>query len=212
MAIKVPTKNGVLSISVMSGKLEGFHSLNTDSIDNKFCRAFSSHKNSICSKCYSRKQLGSYRKNSRPSFLENGRILSERLLEDREIPYIADKVFRFHSHGELINDIHFQNLVKICQLNPGTTFTLWTKVPQVVIEVLDEIGKPENLILILSDMYLDRVGALPPVPRYFDKTFSVWTEKGAENGDITINCKKKCRDCMLCYQKNNVNRIHELVK
>jgi uncharacterized protein YlzI (FlbEa/FlbD family) len=111
---------------------------------------------------------------------------------------------RFNGHGELINPAHFDNIVRIAQKNPETTFTLWTKRASIV-RAYGAV--PDNLILIFSNPRIDRVIG---VPRAFHKVFNN-VDKGS---DIKQNCTgRKCMDCLLCYRKDSgTNVIVEAVK
>jgi len=137
----------------------------------------------------------------------NGKLLSSELLPDRQLPVIMDKAFRFHSLGELINNTHLLNFMRIAEHNPDTTFTLWSKRKDVVANVLSEYPKPKNLILIYSTTALNL--ADPEKPPFFDKTFTVHVK--GENTDL-LNCSGKCQDCMVCYTDSNVTDIHERLK
>ena len=194
--------------SVGSGKMIGIPSLNTDTPSNKFCQGMynSSKENIICKECYSMSMLQTFRKNCRPKFINNSKFLSEKVHPREYLPPCPSTTGRFHSHGELINSIHLENILNICLNQPITTFTLWTKRKNIVSRVLKNRGKPKNLILIYSNPYVDTV--IEDVPKHFDKTFNnVSTEQ-----DI-INCKGKCLDCMMCYTiGNKVKNIVERVK
>ena len=81
-------------------------------------------------------------------------------------------------------------------MQPYTTFTLWTKKANWVKQVMDQRGKPRNLILIYSNPYKDKV--VKDLPKYFDKTFNNVTTDSQD-----INCDGKCQDCMMCYTIGN---------
>jgi len=186
----------------MTGKMEGMISLNTSSLNNKFCIAMAK-KDLICSKCYSNQMLKMY-KNADAAFQHNGRLLSEGKLED--LPRFNAAFVRFNAFGELINDSHMYNLIKICEHNPNTTFTLWTKKKGIVIKMLGQYGKPKNLLLVYSS---EEVGVRELLPLYFDKVFTVY----GKVSKIDINCgDKKCFDCRLCYTKNRTIYIKERIK
>ena len=103
------TKLDLLKWSKMSGKLEGLPALNTDTTSNKFCIERSKDTNSICSSCYSWNMLRTFRKSAVPRFRENSRIISEKVLNNNELPHPMSTVARFNGHGELINNNHFIN-------------------------------------------------------------------------------------------------------
>ena len=194
--------------SVGSGKMLGIPSLNTDTTSNEFCKSMynSSKDNLICNDCYSMSMLNTFRKNCKPKFLNNSKYLSERIHDRKYLPICPSTTGRFHSHGELINSIHLENLMNICLNQPMTTFTLWTKRKNIVSRVLKSRKKPKNLILIYSNPYVDKLDV--EVPKHFDKVFNN-VSKPSDN----VNCNAKCLDCMMCYTiGNNTKQIIEVKK
>jgi len=182
--------------SVMTGKLKGIPALNTSPLVNKFCQAMNKAKRAACAACYSIRMLQTSRQNCAPSWENNGRYLSERVHPGRYLPKPPNALYiRFSAHGELINLAHAVNLLRICDLAPSTTFSLWTKRPGLVIKAIEQHGaKPSNLILIFSnDQEFNKAAALPPG---FDKTFNNQTEK---DKGAPSNCFGACLDCLKCY-------------
>jgi hypothetical protein len=176
----------------MTAKMEGFQSLNGSSLDNKDCIKRSKIKGSVCEICYSRRNLKMY-KNARVAFKLNDDIIKKPLAY---VPLVNAKVFRLNAHGELNNRQHFKNIVDICNKNPKTTFSLWSKSLKYINPVIEEHGKPKNLILIYSTYMLDKSSKLP---KYFDKVFTVYNK----DTKVKINCHKACADCMKCYTKKD---------
>ena len=193
--------------SVGSGKMLGIPSLNTDTTSNKFCQGmYNSKQDIICNECYSMNMLTTFRKNCKPKFLNNSKYLSTKIHPREYLPICPSNVGRFHSHGELINSIHLENIMNICLNQPMTTFTLWTKRANIVSRVLKNRDKPKNLILIYSNKYIDRLDI--KLPKHFDKVFnnvSSWTND--------VNCEGKCLDCMKCYTLGETTtQITEAIK
>ena len=180
--------------STGSGKMLGIPSLNTDTTTNDFCQGmYNSNKdNLICRECYSMSMLNTFRKNCKPKFLNNSKYLSSKIHSREYLPICPSNVGRFHSHGELINSIHLENIMNICLNQPMTTFTLWTKRKNIVTRVLKNRKKPKNLILIYSNPYVDKLDVT--LPKHFDKVFNNVSSKTSN-----INCNEKCLDCMKCY-------------
>jgi len=143
----------------------------------------------------------------------NARILSESIMLWDYIPYYPLlSVLRVHSLGELINDIHFINILQIARKNPHCTVSIWTKRPDIVKRVFKSgYSKPKNLILIYSNPRVDADFEIKP-PEYFDKVFNNYTREYITKNNVDINCHKSCKDCMLCYTHNNVEQIKEIVK
>jgi hypothetical protein len=148
--------------------------------------------------------MRTYRKNCVPPFKANSDVLSGRVIKRYEIPRTKPGVFRVHAHGEFINAVHFDNVMKIVHDNEQTHFGVWTKRKDLVKWWLNFNDKPRNLTLIYSNPFVDTECELPDG---FDKVFNVWTTKNDK-----INCHSKCVDCMLCYSHNKVTQIHEVIK
>ena len=196
----------MIKYSVMSGKLKGIPALNTSPLNNKFCKAMSSKKDSICGNCYSINMLKTFRKMCDAPFQRYGEFLSKKVHPSEYLPKPPNALYvRFSAHGELINLNHTINLFKICGLSPNTTFTLWTKRKGLVWKAIKQIGKPSNLILIHSASALD---VETTVPKYFDKVFIVQTKKNDKT-----NCFGGCIDCLKCYTKTDTTtHIYEEIK
>lgn len=197
----IATDRGNLKISTLTGKLEGFRAINTNTLSNPFCKDMRG-KDTICSQCYSAAMLEGSRKNCVKPWQVNSDILAEPLTV---IPYFMDLVIRFHAHGELINKQHYLNFVAIANHNPQTTFALWTKRK----DLIKGVDKPTNLILIFSNPRTDKV--LKRVPTGFDRVFNAIDKEHVKPAD-NVNCHAKCKDCMICYTQNDVKIIVELTK
>jgi hypothetical protein len=192
-----------IHITQGSGKMTGIQSINTPTTGNTFCQAMQK-TNTICKSCYAQR----YEK-MRPSLVNattRNLFLAERYLELGEIPRFSEEIVRYHSYGELINQIHFTNFMYIAAANPHTIFTLWTKRYGIVHRALKHMPKPDNLILIYSSPVVGKVSALP---KHFNKVFTTF----ARGSDMTdINCHGSCNDCRLCYSHNNTTLINEIIK
>ena len=198
-------------ISTMSGKLEGFRAINTNTLTNKFCiKMNKASKKTICSVCYSHTMLNSFRKNTAPALQRNSDLLGSRSLTKEELPFIMDSFFRFSAHGELVNFQHLANLVEIAEHNPNCTFSLWTKRKDYVERLFSYRSKPSNLILIYSNPKISSVLPKHLMPKYFDKTFN----NVLANEAVPLqNCTgQKCKDCLLCYKHDTTPTIVEKVK
>jgi len=193
-------------ISTMSGKLEGFKSINTNTLTNPFCQKMN-QSDTICGECYSMHMLSTYRKNTTPVLQRNSDLFSTRVIKKDEVPRINDEYFRFSSHGELINAKHLRNYCKIAENNPGTTFALWTKRKDLVSQHFKRWPQPDNLILVYSNPKIDKVMDRPP--RFFDRVFNNVTDKYTGEANCT---GQKCKDCLLCYKWHTTDVIVEHVK
>ena len=196
----------MIKYSVMSGKLKGIPALNTSPLNNKFCKAMSKKKDSICGSCYSINMLSTFRKSADAPFRKYGEFLSSKIHPPEYLPKPPNALYvRFSAHGELINVDHAVNLFQICNSSPKTTFTLWTKRYNLVWRAIEYMKKPKNLILIYSAIGLDKKKRLP---MHFDKVFIVQTKKNDKT-----NCFGKCIDCLKCYTKTDTTtHIYEEIK
>lgn len=186
------------------GKMIGISSINTPTSTNPFCKSMQK-TSSICKSCYAQRGE-SYRKGLVGAFSRN-LFLTQRPLEEGEIPAIDANIFRFHSYGEIHNAQHLENYMTIAATNPHTIFTLWTKRKGIVQRVLKKGGKPDNMILIYSSPVVDKQVKLP---KGFDKVFTVYSKDNAQ--DTAINCHGSCNTCRLCYSHNDTTYINEIIK
>lgn len=198
----------MLKISKMSGKLEGIPAVNTNTVTNKFCQEMAKCKNTICSECYSMNMLLTFRKSCQNAFEHNSKLLNEDIIPIKYLPFINTAFMRLSAHGELINMNMLINFVNLINKNSHCTFVLWTKRKDLINKYFDSNKKPTNLILIYSNAITN---TQCKKPKYFDKVFNVY--KYGMQGKVKINCSgKKCIDCMLCYTKNKITVINELIK
>lgn len=188
-------------VTTGNGKMKNIPSISVSSLTNDFCQLMSNVKDSVCGVCYSNR-LSKFRKNLEVKLLHNSALLSENLLTDKELPVFNNRYVRFNSFGEIINDIHMENLIAIAKKNPYTNFGLWTKRTDIVLKY----DKIPNIKYIFSVSKIDGSCTDKKVLDYFDKTFTAISNK--ENA----NCHGACADCMLCYTDNDVKVIKERKK
>jgi hypothetical protein len=203
-------QQSIIHISKMTGKLDGFKSISSNTVTNPYCikQNASSDNSNICTKCYSHTMLNSYRKNMQAPLERNSQALSKKILSNNDLPLIMDLYFRFNAHGELINDIHLINLVNIAIKNPRVNFALWSKRNDIISKYFKDNIKPNNFILIYSNSKISKVMDKPP--KYFDKTFNNVLE--SEYIELQNCTGQQCKNCLLCYTHNEVNTIVEKVK
>lgn len=196
----------MLHITNGSGKLAGVQSINTSTLENKFCSKMRD-SDSVCKKCYAA-QYESFRPTLENALLRNHKALSEGIMPLSELPYINAQFVRINSFGELINDVHFKNILNFTIKNSHAQIVLWTKRKDLVNRVLATREKPVNLTLIYSSPRLNKVSRLP---KHFNKVFTVW-DKTHKQADF-INCGgKSCNDCRLCYTVNDTVHVNEILK
>jgi len=201
----------LVHISKMTGKLDGFKAISTNTMTNPYCikQNANGKADNICTKCYSHTMLKSYRKNMQPALQRNSEVLANKVLDSDLLPTILEAFFRFNAHGELINLVHLENLNRIAKKNPHCSFALWTKRNDLITKYYATREKPDNLTLIYSNPKVSTIMRKPP--KHFDRTFNnVLEHEHVEKQNCT---GQKCKDCRLCYTiGNNVNTIVEMVK
>ena len=224
-------------ISKLNGKLEGFQAISVNTLSNDFCQAMHNIKRDdvICRKCYSFATLESKRfgSNLEKALQRNSDLLSKPLDEDC-VPFINAAYFRFDAHGELINRVHFENLILIARNNSHCKFALWTKRKDIVNLVKRDMKQnsdefPNNFILVWSNPIVDDVHFVPP--KGFDYVFNNVTGSASDimykhnvGGGVTITknamadihykpCTgQKCKDCLNCYDFDTNPCVIEKVK
>ena len=207
--------NGVLWVSdCMSGKMQGIMSISTSVIDNPICQERRKIKGSICEKCYADatcRRRTELRKHLHDNFL----LMNNSIIAWDDLPRfnINTKIVRFESFGDSASVNHVINTFNICKKNPDTSFTIWTKNPNFIVQALkDGHTKPENLIIVLSSQRLNVVADI--VYKFVDIVFTVYTADYAIENNITINCgSRDCINCLRCYTKTNgVIYVNEMLK
>ena len=204
-----------IHISKMTGKLEGFQAISTNTVSNEYCQKQYKKQDAknICTFCYSHNMLNTFRKNMQASLQRNTDLLNSKVLHPDALPVINSAFFRFNAHGELALDkkqgtINLENYVNIAIKNPHCTFSLWTKRFDIIKPYFDNHEKPKNLILIYSSPLTNHI--MTKIPKHFDKTFNTVVETDFIEKQ---NCTgQKCKDCLLCYKKDTTSIIVEKVK
>jgi hypothetical protein len=183
----------------------GIHAITTSKLKNANCIKLSKIEGTVCSKCYADRSLNAYSR-FREHTNANTLALSSKLLNDHDLPRVDNLIFRFETHGDIVNKTHIENYVNICKVNPRTRFTLWSKRVTLLESYFTHNPKPKNLTIIHSSSIMN---VEDKMPFYADKVFTVYDKKAAEG--VKINCSRACADCRLCYDKNNVKQIRELI-
>ena len=202
-----------LHITSHKGKMTGIHSISTSCLLNPYCQDRQEHTILVCYKCYAKKYLR-LRPALREKMAYNTALLTEQLLNDRQIPIINDRYFRLESFGDLINEKQAINYLRICELHPQTTFALWTKNLHILENVFVDFKKPENLIINYSSPELNKQAPVDDLPEWVDHVFTVYDKKFAEDNNVPINCGKKnvCIKCLKCYRRGGDKYINEILK
>ena len=194
------------------GKMHDFTMLTTSCLNNPLCEARRNNPELVCCKCYSAAQL-EYQKTTREKFFINTLFYSNYELTKKDIPtiYTVNNVFRFESHGDVVNRIHAKNIYMIARHNRHLHCAVWSKNPC----FFKGLQKPKNIIFVYSIAELNKIvtpETLKQIQReypFVDKIFAVYDEKTIADHALTVNCGgRDCMACLTCYkfrkQKNIV--------
>lgn len=203
----------------LTGKLTGIPHISTNRQCNKQCELFARDPEKICFHCYV-ENIMKARAATRDHGTENAAVLTSKILSADEIPLFITKYCRFEYSGDLINVTQAINYLNIARFNPGTTFGFWTKNPAILDKAIREVGKPSNVVLIVSSPFVNRIAAYEY--DWIDHVFTVWdsVEAAAAAGQ-KINCRAmvdgkqidRCTLCRRCYTVGNDEfYINELLK
>lgn len=199
-----------LHISDGTAKMEFIRSLSTYQYVNENCKNFSKIDGSICQRCYARKYIKLYTLDA--YLIKNSLLLAYSDLSKKQLDAIGlynTMFFRFESFGDLLNERHLKNLLKICKYYKRTNFALFTKNIKVVKNVFETNKQPKNLFMIFSSLMLN-VQTNNFIKVNNMRIFTVYDKAHIESVDF--NCEKKCITCLKCYTKQNVIFINELLK
>ena len=191
------------------GKIEGITSLDSSAANCDFCKAIrAANKDNelcICNGCYDLSQEA-YRINTLNRHSLNMLIMSTIEFTVDELKMLnVTPIVRINSSGDTSNDTYARNMIKIAIAFPWCHVGYWAKNTAPIIRACDDLGKPENLVLVQSSCNIGKPGKLQ---KYFDYIFTVYpdretTENAIENGASECN-GKKCRECgFKCYFKTH---------
>ena len=93
----------MIHISKMTGKLEGFQSISTNTTTNKYCQKQNKKNDpdNICAHCYSWSMLKTFRQSMAPALQRNSDLLTSKILHPDALPVINQAFFRFNAHGRI---------------------------------------------------------------------------------------------------------------
>ena len=208
----------VIVSDYMSGKMEGMPAISTSCLCNPRCLKRLEEGVGICKACFAADGLA-YKKGLRENCVQNYMVLNSGVLPVDELPIFKSDVkhVRFEAFGDVGSVTQCLNYINICNANPHVTFAMWTKNPDYWHEAIEDIGKPDNLICILSSQNLNEEIS---IGKYYwlDHTFTVYELEYLNNNNINhndfINCGgRKCKTCLRCYDINNNDfSVKELLK
>lgn len=201
----------------MTGKMLNVCSVGTACTVNPYCQTRMKRGDAVCIKCFADRALHGFKgANMRACLESNYKLLTEQVLDLDLLPRFKKVVdiVRIESFGDVGNATHAINYINMVKLNPHVTFTAWTKNDNFWRQAFDRVGKPENLIMVFSSLYLNK----PQVPKtsikYFDHNFTVYDKETADfYGPEFINCgARSCDACRRCYTKGTEFSVRELLK
>ena len=192
-----------IHISHLTGKMKNVRAISSYAGQNPSCMCMMQNSETVCSHCYAYKQVSSgVYPNQRIALERNGKALSGALLNI--VPNLSkQQVFRFESHGDVINETHARNFIRIAAANPNTRFAAFTKRPDVWAAAVEKEGKPDNLNLVFSSPLVNRRAAFVK-EKYpcFDVVFTVYEKEHGIDGDVPCQCgPESCNKCRFCYTK-----------
>ena len=215
----------IIVVSALTGKLEDFYAISTSVLMNKICQARARIEGCICKDCYAASSAGS--RSALCQALETNFLVLNNFLISIEawatlpIPSI-NQCARIEAHGDVATELCAINYMHIILSHSYLTFAVWTKNLELWRDVLEEYGKPDNMIFIASSPMENVVMELPEwAKKYVDHIFTVFTEEYAKTHNIKINCgtweghdlDHRCKNCMKCYTKGNTDYyLNELKK
>lgn len=199
-----------------TGKMEGMVSFSTTSAKNSFCKVMKKTPGCVCEHCYTEKGFLKTVVNSK-KLIGNYELVTTQTVDWQEIQGINalenTKYIRLEAFGELENEQQLKNYLNLANLFKKNNFTLWTKRIDLVKKVFATTKKPKNFQLIISSRKVNQPEDVSEIKHIVDKIFTVYTKQEVASKNVTINCgSKACLTCKLCYTKNKVFEINELLK
>lgn len=200
-------------------KLEGIQSINTSVVLNPICQKRAQNPGSVCAKCYAANLL-KMRKTLAEHLVNNTEILTKPMTDIQIATVPVNSYFvRVESFGDVANVEQCKNYIRIAMAHPYQKFGAWTKNMGLWAKAFEEIGKPENLSMVISSPRVNERGKIEPKYRkWIDHRFTVWTKdeykrRGFAGGCTAcagISCIEQC-GCK-CYRKDTSFDIDEMLR
>lgn len=197
----------------VDGKIEDITSCDSSCNGCDFCKRMlklgETEPTIICAWCYDKKQEGRWIAVRNRHGLNMLIMMSVEFTEDELRRVKVTDITRINSSGDTPNVTYALNMLRLAYVNPFFRFGYWAKNTAPIIEACDRIGKPSNIILVQSALYM---GKIVPIKRYFDYLFVVFpdeetTLEAIRNGASPCN-GKKCKDCgFKCYYGTHKGKV-----
>lgn len=188
-----------------SGKIEGTCSCDSSATNCKFCKAMreAAEKDPtiICGICYDFAQE-QFKIQALNRHSLNLLIMSTVNFSVEELATLpAVEISRINASDDTENEIQAGNMIKYVFAHPYTKAAYWVKNIPAVVAACKRYGKPENLKLVQSSVYINKPAQLAP---FFDYVFTVYVDKESVQKAIdsgAMECNgKKCKECgYKCY-------------
>lgn len=160
---------------------------------------------SICAMCYADK--GNYRKyanNIEPA--QHARLVSidDPLWVDAMVVSIgADKYFRWHDSGDIQSIEHLEKIADVARATPHCQHWLPTREYGIVSAFTAQFDLPDNLIIRLSAMFIDKAVI---VPKTLQGVKGVAVSNVHSKKAIGTQCNAprqngECRNCRACWNR-----------
>lgn len=186
-------------------KIQGITSIDSSCHGCAFCHSMRLHAESnilhICGGCYDFAQEN-YKIAARNRHSLNMLILMtvSFTVEELKTLSLTEKV-RINSSGDVPNVTYAENSLKLGYAFPWCKIGFWSKNVPAIQKAVENVGKPENVILVQSSLL---IGIPAKLAKYFDYTFTVYpdketTEEAIKAGSMACN-GTKCMHCgFKCY-------------
>lgn len=187
------------------GKIEDITSCDSSCNGCQFCQrmleAAREDIRIICGLCYDEAQE-KYKLHSRNRHSLNMLIMSKVEFTEEELARLPlTGIVRINSSGDTPNATYARNMLRIAFAHDGCKVGYWAKHTAPIVQACDELGKPNNLRLIQSSIFIGKPAKLA---RYFDNSFTVYPDEDTcsvaiANGASPCN-GMKCKACgFKCY-------------
>jgi hypothetical protein len=162
---------------------------------------------SICSKCYAEK--GNYRRYANgiePA--QHARLvsLSDLLWVDAMVASIgADKYFRWHDSGDLQDIEHLEKIAAVARATPDCQHWLPTREYGIVAAYVAQYELPDNLIIRLSAMFVDKPVIVPTSLKGVKGVAVSNVHSKAKPSGTACNAPQQngeCRECRACWSRD----------
>lgn len=191
----------------LTGKMNGIPAISTNCLSNPICQKRMQDKESICAGCFAAAELA---RGDRKAAAEHGSlnlyVLMHHIIPNELLPIFGNVRFvRIEWSGDIANENQIRNYINIINKNKSVVFAWWSKNIKLIEKIFDEVGKPENCILIQSSAKVNKEEK--PASKYVDKVFTVYDKAYIQENNIDINCgARSCVRCQKCYNKNDKHK------